>query len=69
MINVLTAILFIYLGYIIGIIHASITSMKEREADKKDLDNMSQSLAKMMMLLDKLLGEEKKDAEFNENHK
>ena len=58
---ILAGILLVYIGYILGIIHASIVALKESKKDKEDLDQMAEVLAKMTLLIENLL--EKKNAE------
>ena len=52
---ILGGILLVYLGYLIGIIHASIVALKENKKDKEDLDKMTEILAKMTLTIEQLL--------------
>lgn len=62
---ILGGILLVYIGYILGIIHASIVALKERETDKKNLDEMTETTAKMLILIEKLLKENNNDDKTN----
>lgn len=48
---ILGGILLVYIGYIVGIIHASIVSLKEREADKKNIEQLQELTAKLVLQL------------------
>lgn len=61
MVNILSGILLVYLGVVIGEVKASIVAMREHEADKKNLDAMTETTAKMLLLIDKMLGEKTED--------
>jgi hypothetical protein len=52
---ILGGILLVYLGYLIGIIHASIVALKENKKDREDLDQMTELLAKMTLTIENLL--------------
>ena len=48
---ILSGILLVYLGYLIGIIHASIVALKEREVDKKNIEQLQELTAKLVLQL------------------
>ena len=52
---ILSGILLVYIGYIVGIIHASIVALKENKQDKKDLEDMTSLVAKMALQIQNLL--------------
>ena len=52
---ILSGILLVYIGYVVGIIHASIVALKENKQDKKDLEDMTSLVAKMALQIQNLL--------------
>ena len=52
---ILGGILLVYIGYLIGIIHASIVALKENKKDREDLNQMTEILAKMTLTIENLL--------------
>lgn len=59
--NVLSGVLFVFLGYLLGIIHGAVTANNESKKDKEYIAEMEKILAKMTVKLNDMLGEDKED--------